>query len=53
MSVFRPYNPLFSVELVEFEIAVLKQRKIHGERRVFRDKLTDQYYFKARPPVGH
>ena len=26
-------------------MAVLKQRKIDGERRVFRDKLTDQYYF--------
>ncbi len=25
-------------------MAVLKQRKIDGERRVFRDKLTDQYY---------
>ena len=29
-------------------MAVLKQRKIDGERRVFRDKLTDQYYFKAK-----
>ena len=29
-------------------MAVLKQRKIDGERRVFRDKLTDQYYFKAQ-----
>ena len=33
---------------VKFEMAVLKQRKIDGERRVFRDKLTDQYYFKAQ-----
>ena len=29
-------------------MAVLKQRKIDGERRVFRDKFTDQYYFKAQ-----
>ena len=34
-SVFRPRNLFFSVEGVEFEMAVLKQRKIDGERRVF------------------
>ena len=33
----RPYL-FFSVERVEFELAVLKQRKIDGERRVFQDK---------------
>ena len=39
---------LFSVEGVEFEMAVLKQRKIDGERRVFQDKWTDQYFFIAK-----
>ena len=29
------------------EMAVLKQRKIDGERRVFQDKWTDQYFFIA------
>ena len=38
---------LFSVERVEFEMAVLKQRKIDGERRVFHDTWTDQYFFIA------
>ena len=38
----------FSVERVEFELAVLKQRKIDGERRVFQDKWTDQYFFIAQ-----
>ena len=32
-------------------MAVLKQREINGERRVFRDKLTDQYYFKAQKEI--
>ena len=32
-------------------MVVLKQRKIDGERRVFRDKLTDQYYFKAQKEI--
>ena len=35
----------FSVERVEFEMAVLKQRKVDGERHVFQDKWTDQYFF--------
>ena len=30
------------------DYVVLKQRKIDGERRVFRDKLTDQYCIKAQ-----
>ena len=47
MSGFRAKNMLFSVERVEFEMAVLKQRKIDGERRVFQDKWTDQYFFIA------
>ena len=38
----------FSVERVEFELAMLKQRKIDGERRVFPDKWTDQYFFIAQ-----
>ena len=38
----------FSVERVKFELAVLKQRKIDGERRVFQDKWTDQYFFIAQ-----
>ena len=29
-------------------MAVLKQRKIDGERRVFQDKRTDQYFFIAQ-----
>ena len=33
---------------VEFELDVLKQRKIDGERRVFPDKWTDQYFFIAQ-----
>ena len=40
---FRAKTPIFSVEHVEFEMAVLKQRKIDGKRRVFLDKWTDQY----------
>ena len=28
-------------------MAVLKQRKIDGERRVFQDTWTDQYFFIA------
>ena len=36
------------VERVEFELAVLKQRKIDGERRVFQDKWTDQYFCIAQ-----
>ena len=34
-SGFRAKNLFFSVERVEFEMAVLKQRKIDGGRRVF------------------
>ena len=30
----------FSVERVGFEMAVLKQRKIDGKRRVFQDRLV-------------
>ena len=37
-SGFRAKNLFFSVERVEFEMAVLKQRKIDGERRVFQDE---------------
>ena len=37
----------FSVERVEFEMAVLKQRKIDGERRVFHDEETHQYFLIA------
>ena len=29
-------------------MAVLKQRKIDGERRLFQDKETDQYFFIAQ-----
>ena len=36
---------LFSVERVEFEMAVLKQKKIDDERNVLQDKWTDQYFF--------
>ena len=46
-SGFRAKNLIFSVERVEFEMAVLKQRKIDGERRVFQDKWTDKYFFIA------
>ena len=42
---YSPINLFFSVERVEFEMDVLKQRKIDGERRVFHDKWTDQYFF--------
>ena len=38
----------FSDERVEFEMAVLKQRNIDGERRVFQDKRTEQYFFNLR-----
>ena len=41
---FRAKTLIFSVEHVVFEMAVLKQRKIDGERRVFQDKWTDQYF---------
>ena len=40
-------NLFFSVERVEFEMAVLKQRKIDGERRVFQDEETHQHLFIA------
>ena len=46
-SGFRAKNLFFSVERVEFEMAVLKQRKIDGERRVFQDEETHQYFFIA------
>ena len=36
---------------VEFELDVLKQRKINGERRVFQYKWTDQYFFRKGIPV--
>ena len=45
--VFAQKKLFFSVERVEFEMAVLKQRKIDGERRVFQDTWTDQYFFIA------
>ena len=45
---FSPINLFLSVDRVEFEMAVLKQRKIDGERRVFQDKLTDHYFFIAQ-----
>ena len=52
-SGFRAKNLIFSVERVEFEMAVLKQRKIDGEHRVFQDKWTSQYFFIAQGiPVG-
>ena len=35
----------FSVEHVEFGMALSKQRKIDGKRRVFQDKWTYQYFF--------
>ena len=34
-----------SVDRVEFEMAVLKQRKIDGKHRVFQDKWTHQCFF--------
>ena len=34
------FRPFFSVERVKFEMSVLKQRNIDGERRVFQDKWT-------------
>ena len=43
MSLFfahRGLNLFFSVERVEFEMALSKQRNIDGERRVFQDKWT-------------
>ena len=46
-SAFRTKNLFFSVERVEFEMAVLKQGKIDGERRVFQDEETDQYVLIA------
>ena len=47
MSLFSHKNLFFSVERVEFEMAVLKQRKIDGERRVFQDEEKHQYFFIA------
>ena len=44
---FAQKNLYFSVERVEFEMAVLKQRKIDGERHVFQDEETHQYFFIA------
>ena len=46
-SGFRAKNLFFSVERVEFEMAVLKQRNIDGERRVFQDQdeETHQHHF--------
>ena len=44
---FRAKNLFFSVERVEFETAVLKQRNIDGERRVFQDEETHQHFFIA------
>ena len=38
----------FSVDRVEFEMVVLKQRKIDGECRVFQDNWTDQYFSIAQ-----
>ena len=46
-SGFRAKNLFFSVERVEFEMAVLKPRKIDGERRVFQDEETHHYFFIA------
>ena len=46
-SGFRAKNLFFSVERVEFEMAVLKQRKVDGERRVFQDEETHQHFFIA------
>ena len=46
-SGFRAKNLFFSVESVEFEMAVLKQRKIDGERRVLQDEETHQHFFIA------
>ena len=46
-SAFRTQNLFFSVERVEFDMAVLKQRKIDGERRVFQDEETHQHFFIA------
>ena len=40
-------NLFFSVERVEFEVAVLRQRKIDGKRRVFQDEETHHYFFIA------
>ena len=45
--VFAQKNLIFSVERFEFEMAVLKQRHIDGERREFQDKWTSQYFFIA------
>ena len=44
---FAQTNLCFSVERVEFKMAVLKQRKIDGESRVFQDEETHQYFFIA------
>ena len=46
-SGYRANNLFFSVERVEFEMAVLGQRKIDGERRIFQDEETHQYFFIA------
>ena len=46
-SGFRAKNLFFSEERVEFVMAVLKQRNIDGERRVFQDEETRKYFFIA------
>ena len=51
--VFAQKNLFFSVERVEFEMAVLKQRKIDGERRVFQDEETHQHFFIAHAIPTH
>ena len=50
---FSLINLFFSVERVEFEMALSKQIKSDGEHRVFKDSWTDQgspdqYFFIAR-----
>ena len=47
MSFFRHKICYFRSIVSSFEMAVLKQRKIDGERRVFQDKRTEQYFFIA------
>ena len=46
-SGFRAKNLFFSVERVEFEMAVLKHSKIDGERRVIQDEETHQHFYIA------
>ena len=50
-SAFRTKMLSFSVERVEFEMAVLKQRKIDGERRVFQEEETHQHFFIAHKGI--